>query len=1513
MWSPNTWYKAISDCLRLTRWHSVVRRSIRWRGVSLLVILSLLMQVLGGTALTAVAAQPTSRLAEISTAEAARPLRLEVNTRDSTSSSFGPALIPPRFQIDNSWVLNGAANDETLPGKIILTPDTTWQRGSSWRADPIDLTQSFDKTFTVYLGSKDGTGADGIVFVLQSQGTGALGDDGLGMGYTGISPSIGIEIDTWVNSGDPSYDHMAVNENGSRSHNGAAPVQASASSANVEDGAEHSLRVVWDAPSQTLAAYFDDVQRLTYTRDLVGDIFSGNSSVFYGLTAGTGTRSNLHYFSEETASPYHFWTSLSPPSATLNAGGLARYEIHIANTGLLADTYSLSVSDLDAAWATFSQSQVGLAPGGSADVTLTVAPPGCQPETTVAFSVSVESLESGQQQSLPAELSPVPSPEIILESPPDGMTSGSRSVLFGWRTSPATTGTLRLHPAGQPGQAVEYTTPTSTTHTVQVDDLIRNTTYQWTVQADSECGSENSPARSFSVGTGIVFVDRNPSFTIDRDYNQVREITVRNDDVVSHTLVAIIQSPYQDLIVNFVGSGSVDETITLGPSESRIIQLALNAQDAELRDYDLLATITADEGTGTPMVDTTSVHCRVFGEFHLMVEETGVDPATGARTFRVTNLGQTISDLAIDALDPASGQPARAYMVPGISHARLDTDESLSFKIVPLFDSRDVPPGLIPVDLVFSGAGRSEVISTSLECAVGQVYPVTLHGMCFAATVGDWYCTNRPNISMDLETPHFIDPAYVSSVDLHATITPRSAYVKPHTTTVSLNDVEVARLVNTIPSGTYRWRVPPTALNTGLAGPVVQRLDLTSQHSNGGHYVVATGFTLGIGLDQVTTYVCAESEAQAEQNAIDVYGFEPIGPSPACDGIDIPPAAITDLAAVTGSTPGTVDLTWTAPGDDGTSGTASAYVVRYADSAIVSEADWAAATDVDSEPTPQAAGSSESMTVSGLAPGQTYYFMVRAEDEVPNLSGLGNSPSAVAGAPTATADLALEPPIQVANSSKPYPPNRLSLIAAVRNDSSSVTVPNVMVTFYDGDPDSGGEVISDTVSVGDLGPGDIKPATVSWELNGNIVDHRVYARATTSAPIADSDPGNNTISQTISVYYVDFLYNEHAYKFENKEVGKGSDTFDLIRIITVEFDFPEIMVSPLRPVVGLLTEMAGYCYGMSNSSVVYFFHPELIPVPDTTTHNLTVEEARAKIRTYQWYGLEPFFDILLEPETSYSPSEQYRLTLESVQNGRPVIHGLMDRTGPLPKKGTHAVVAYKIVDLKSRQYVYYYDPNFPLDSNYAGRTYGVFSDSGFVEPIYPFQTPSMFFNKAYAVQHQLSFSDNFRSLLFDLVRWILNYQFSNGVLSVSSVGAVDLMAVDSSGRRVGYLADQEYNDVPGAETTKVSGMQSLLLPVGDTYQLQVTGSDATISTLDIMEVITPSLDIVDPVSDSAARIIQFQGLNLTQGQTATAQFFHGLQDPTMMLPDGTNRPPDVNVIVKASSQTVYLPVILKAY
>ncbi|MGP8323231.1 MAG: FlgD immunoglobulin-like domain containing protein [Methanosarcinaceae archaeon] len=100
------------------------------------------------------------------------------------------------------------------------------------------------------------------------------------------------------------------------------------------------------------------------------------------------------------------------------------------------------------------------------------------------------------------------------------------------------------------------------------------------------------------------------------------------------------------------------------------------------------------------------------------------------------------------------------------------------------------------------------------------------------------------------------------------------------------------------------------------------------------------------------------------------------------------PAAITNLTA-SNPTASSITLTWTAPGDDGTIGTAAAYDIRYSTTNIT-EANWNSATQVTGETFPQTAGSAETHTVTGLTSETTYYFAVKTTDEVSNESGLSN-------------------------------------------------------------------------------------------------------------------------------------------------------------------------------------------------------------------------------------------------------------------------------------------------------------------------------------------------------------------------------------------------------------------------------------------------------------------------------------------------------------------------------------------
>ncbi|MEW6608576.1 MAG: C25 family cysteine peptidase, partial [bacterium] len=108
-----------------------------------------------------------------------------------------------------------------------------------------------------------------------------------------------------------------------------------------------------------------------------------------------------------------------------------------------------------------------------------------------------------------------------------------------------------------------------------------------------------------------------------------------------------------------------------------------------------------------------------------------------------------------------------------------------------------------------------------------------------------------------------------------------------------------------------------------------------------------------------------------------------------CYNTDIvSPSRITDLKALNPK-PTSIDLTWTAPGDDKDKGSSTCYFIRYATWTITPQ-NWHLTNKATSTIVPKDAGSPECFTVPNLCPTTTYYFCIRARDDDFNLSPLSN-------------------------------------------------------------------------------------------------------------------------------------------------------------------------------------------------------------------------------------------------------------------------------------------------------------------------------------------------------------------------------------------------------------------------------------------------------------------------------------------------------------------------------------------
>ncbi|MBG7611648.1 T9SS type B sorting domain-containing protein [Polaribacter sp. BAL334] len=183
----------------------------------------------------------------------------------------------------------------------ILTQDVKSQKGGVWYNNPIDFSKDFAIYYQANFGSKNSNGADGMALVFKGNPQPELGNDGGGLSYQGITPSLIVEFDTWQNSdfGDPIFDHISIMKNGDANHsnpvnNLAGPVQASLSNPNIEDGSDHEVKIEWFALQQVLIVYFDCIPRIQITMDIKASIFGGDDSVYFGFVSSTGGNSNLH-------------------------------------------------------------------------------------------------------------------------------------------------------------------------------------------------------------------------------------------------------------------------------------------------------------------------------------------------------------------------------------------------------------------------------------------------------------------------------------------------------------------------------------------------------------------------------------------------------------------------------------------------------------------------------------------------------------------------------------------------------------------------------------------------------------------------------------------------------------------------------------------------------------------------------------------------------------------------------------------------------------------------------------------------------------------------------------------------------------------------------------------------------------------------------------------------------------------------------------------------------------------
>jgi hypothetical protein len=178
---------------------------------------------------------------------------------------------------------------------ILLTPADTGKCSAVWLTDPIfvDNNTSFSSEFVVNMDPTGGAApyAHGMSFTIQRNNASAIGGGGNGMGYSGISNSLTLEMDTCF-GGVIGDNHLAITTGGYElTHY--SPVTPST---DLNDGKDKFLWVDYDGATNHIKVYINTEKEkpgspaIDYDTgsELTALLGGGDGDAWFGFTASTG-------------------------------------------------------------------------------------------------------------------------------------------------------------------------------------------------------------------------------------------------------------------------------------------------------------------------------------------------------------------------------------------------------------------------------------------------------------------------------------------------------------------------------------------------------------------------------------------------------------------------------------------------------------------------------------------------------------------------------------------------------------------------------------------------------------------------------------------------------------------------------------------------------------------------------------------------------------------------------------------------------------------------------------------------------------------------------------------------------------------------------------------------------------------------------------------------------------------------------------------------------------------------
>ncbi len=221
--------------------------------------------------------------------------------------------------------LNG--DTVVVNNQLQLTYASTFSTGSVFTTNQVALgdTSTFSTHFQFQMtnsggiSDEDGQGADGIVFVVQKVSNN-VGTSGFGIGYAGISPSLGIEFDTYHNSFDPDGNHVGVDLNGN-----ITSIATQHEPTRFNNGQIWNAWIDYDGSSSVVNVYWSMMDTRPAAPQLSASVnlqqILGDGTGFVGFTSATGSAwNNQDILNWQFSQTLGVGTAVPEPSSWLMLG-----------------------------------------------------------------------------------------------------------------------------------------------------------------------------------------------------------------------------------------------------------------------------------------------------------------------------------------------------------------------------------------------------------------------------------------------------------------------------------------------------------------------------------------------------------------------------------------------------------------------------------------------------------------------------------------------------------------------------------------------------------------------------------------------------------------------------------------------------------------------------------------------------------------------------------------------------------------------------------------------------------------------------------------------------------------------------------------------------------------------------------------------------------------------------------------------------------------------------------------